>query len=207
MHQGWMSRIQAKNVFSHCFGTNDAAPVSTAAIAGLASSPALQYHCTVSSGSIGTPERSPCGTWCVCGSIRSSSPSRSSSATIADRASARSRPSRPRRKAGSATPVDRRDGVRDLGERHPRRAVEHRWHRQAMALADAEIVEVVRGRDLDRAGALLRIGIRVGNDRDAPPDQRQDRLPPDQIGDSADRRDARRRRYRRAWSPAGSSRP
>ena len=62
MHQGWMSRIQAKNVFSHCFGTNTVAPLSTAAIAGLASSAALQYHCVVSSGSIGTPERSPCGT-------------------------------------------------------------------------------------------------------------------------------------------------
>ncbi len=26
MHQGWMSRIQAKNVFSHCFGTNTVRP-------------------------------------------------------------------------------------------------------------------------------------------------------------------------------------
>ena len=65
MHQGWMSRIQAKNVFSHCFGTNTVLPVSTASIAGFASTAALQYHCTVSSGSIGTPPRSPCGTWCV----------------------------------------------------------------------------------------------------------------------------------------------
>ncbi len=35
MHQGWISRIQAKNVFSHCFGTNTVLPVSTASIAGL----------------------------------------------------------------------------------------------------------------------------------------------------------------------------
>ena len=62
MHQGWMSRIQLKKVFSHCLGTNTVRPVSTASIAGLASSAALQYHCTVISGSIGTPERSPCGT-------------------------------------------------------------------------------------------------------------------------------------------------
>ena len=62
MHQGWMSRIQAKNVFSHCRGTNAVVPASTAAIAGRASSAALQNHCVVSSGSIGTPERSPCGT-------------------------------------------------------------------------------------------------------------------------------------------------
>ena len=42
-----------------------------------------------------------------------------------------------------------------------------------MPLADLEIVEVVRWRDLDRAGALLRIGILVGDDRDQAPDQRQ----------------------------------
>ena len=62
MHHGWMSRIQAKNVFSHCFGTNTVLPLSTASIAGRASTLALQYHCVVSRGSIGTPPRSPCGT-------------------------------------------------------------------------------------------------------------------------------------------------
>ena len=36
---------------------------------------------------------------------------------------------------------------------------------QAVALADLEIVEVVRWRDFDRAGALFRIGIFVGDDR------------------------------------------
>ena len=40
-------------------------------------------------------------------------------------------------------------------------------------LADLEIVEVVRRRDLDRAGALLRVGIFVGDDRDQPADERQ----------------------------------
>ena len=50
-----------------------------------------------------------------------------------------------------------------------------------MPPADLEIVEVVRRRDLDRAGALLRIGILVGDDRNAPPDQRQDRVLADQI--------------------------
>jgi hypothetical protein len=44
----------------HEFGT--VLPVSTASIAGFASTSALQYHCVVSSGSIGTPPRSPCGT-------------------------------------------------------------------------------------------------------------------------------------------------
>ena len=50
-----------------------------------------------------------------------------------------------------------------------------------MPLADLEIVEVVRRRDLHRAGAFLRIGIGVADDRDAPPDQRQDRGLADQV--------------------------
>ena len=80
-------------MFSHCRGTNTVAPLSTAAIAGFANSPALQYHCTVSNGSIGTPDRSPCGTACRCGSTRSKNSSRSISATIALRAANRSIPS------------------------------------------------------------------------------------------------------------------
>jgi hypothetical protein len=47
--------------------------------------------------------------------------------------------------------------------------------------ADLEVVEVVRGGDLDRAGALLRIGILVGDDRDAAIHERQDRVAPDEI--------------------------
>ena len=46
---------------------------------------------------------------------------------------------------------------------------------------DLEVVEVVRRRDLHRAGALLGIGIVVRHDRDAPADQRQDRVPADQM--------------------------
>ena len=49
-----------------------------------------------------------------------------------------------------------------------------------MQPADLEVVEVVGGRDLDRAGALLRIGIFIGDDRDAAADQRQDGVPSDQ---------------------------
>ncbi len=50
-----------------------------------------------------------------------------------------------------------------------------------MPPADLEIVEVVRGRDLDRAGAFLRIGIVVGDDRNAASDQRQDHMLADQV--------------------------
>ena len=52
---------------------------------------------------------------------------------------------------------------------------------ELVAAADLEVVEVVRRRDLDRARALLRIGVFVGHDRDAPADQRQDRVLADQV--------------------------
>ena len=48
-------------------------------------------------------------------------------------------------------------------------------------LADFEIVEVVRGRDLDRACALFRIGIFVGDNRDQAADQRQANMLADQM--------------------------
>ena len=54
-------------------------------------------------------------------------------------------------------------------------------HRQAVPLAHLEIVEVVRGRDLHRARALLGVGIFVGDDRDAAADQRQDHVLADQM--------------------------
>ena len=60
-------------------------------------------------------------------------------------------------------------------------AVEHVDERQVVAAADLEVVEVVRRRDLDRAGALLRIGIFIGDDRDATSDQREDRLLPHEM--------------------------
>ena len=48
-------------------------------------------------------------------------------------------------------------------------------------LADLEIVEVMRGRDLDRARALFGIGIFVGDDRDQAADQRQSNPPAEQM--------------------------
>ena len=59
--------------------------------------------------------------------------------------------------------------------------VEHVDQRQMVPAADLEVVEVVRRRDLDRAGALLGIGVVVADDRNAPADQRQDRVLADQV--------------------------
>ena len=59
------------------------------------------------------------------------------------------------------------------GKRHLRLRIEHVDEPQPMPLADLEIVEVMRRGDFHRAGALLGIGIFVGDDRDQPADQRQ----------------------------------
>ena len=54
--------------------------------------------------------------------------------------------------------------------------VENVDQRQFMARADFKVVEIVGGRDLDRAGAFFRVGIAVGDNRDQPADQRQHNL-------------------------------
>ena len=61
--------------------------------------------------------------------------------------------------------------------------VEHADLRQAVPLADLEVVEVVRRRDLDRARALFGIGVVVADDRDAAADQRQDHVLADQMSE------------------------
>ena len=62
-----------------------------------------------------------------------------------------------------------------------RLGVKHVDERQIMPTPHLEVVEVVRRRDLDRTGAFLRIGVFVGDDRNAPADQRQDGALPHQM--------------------------
>ncbi len=59
--------------------------------------------------------------------------------------------------------------------------VEHVDLRQAMALADFKVVEVVRRGDLDRARTLFGIGVFVADDRNAAADQRQNDMLADQM--------------------------
>ena len=59
--------------------------------------------------------------------------------------------------------------------------VHDREARQAVPLADLEVVRVVRRRHLDRAGAERRVDVLVGDDRDAPAGQRQLDLGADQV--------------------------
>ena len=89
-----------------------------------------------------------------------------------------------------------------------------------VTLADLEVVEVVRRGDLDRPGALLGIGIFVGDNRHQTADQRQPHPPADQmpvafvVGMDGDRRVAEHRlgprgrdRHPLARSPRPGSRP
>ena len=59
--------------------------------------------------------------------------------------------------------------------------VENVDERQLVPAPHLEVVEVVRGCDLDRAGALLRIGIFIGDDCNAPADQRQNGVLADEL--------------------------
>ena len=65
----------------------------------------------------------------------------------------------------------------------PAQLVEHRDRVECVPTSDLEIVEVVAGGDLDRAGALLGIGILVGDDRDAAADDRQEHVAAMQVAE------------------------
>ena len=71
---------------------------------------------------------------------------------------------------------------------------------QPVAAADLEVVRVVPGRDLQRAGAEVGLDVVVGDDRQLAPDERQDRGAPDERRGSARRPGSPRRRRRRASS-------
>ena len=141
---------------------------------------ASTYHWSVRYGSITTPERSPCGTMCAFGSIFSRKPKSSSRATIFLRAAKRSTHVQLfrelRRAFRQAAQI-----ILVVDEGEAALLVEHVDLRQVVPPADLEIVEVVRRRDLDRARALFRIGIFVGDDRNAAADQRQDDVLADEM--------------------------
>lgn len=65
----------------------------------------------------------------------------------------------------------------------PRLGIEDTDLRQVVPLADLEVVEVMRRRDLHCARSLFRIGVVITDDRDATADQRQDRILADQMTD------------------------
>ena len=84
----------------------------------------------------------------------------------------------PRRRAASSTSMPRKRSRRRVGDAPV--LADHRHLLEAVPAADLEVGRVVPGRDLQRAGAELGIHVLVGDDRQPPAHQRQDRRLADQ---------------------------
>ena len=125
-----------------------------------------QNHCSEISGSMRWPDRCECGTSCTNGCVPEMSPSLRSAATTALRASSTCRPS----------------NALARGRGHARVLADHGDLVEPVRAADLEVVRVVAGGDLERAGAELGVDVVVGDDRQPPSDERQDRVLPDQPG-------------------------
>ena len=127
-------------------------------------------------------ERSPCGTTWVCNSIFSIRPSASS---FADdhlaRGEAEHAVELENRRLELRARLDAAREVRVGVEQEIAFGSHDADHGKAVTLAHLEIVEVVRGRYLDGARALLGVRIFVGDDRNAPADQRQDHVLADEM--------------------------
>ncbi len=117
-------------------------------------------HCSEMSGSTRAPERWLYGTVCTYSSRARMRPAASRSATTRSRASATVNP-------GVALA---------RGRGHQAVLADHADALEAVLVADLEVVGVVAGRDLQRAGAEVGLDVVVGDDRQAPPDERQDEL-------------------------------
>ena len=124
-----------------------------------------QNHCRLISGSIRSPERCEKGTECVYGS------------SARDAALGAQRGDDPLLRLG--------------GRRGPRNSpavlvhqpvlADHRDLLEAVPAADLEVVGVVAGGDLQRAGAELGIDVVVGDDRQAAADERQHAVAADEV--------------------------
>ena len=68
------------------------------------------------------------------------------------------------------------------GRGHPAVLADHRDLLQAVLAADLEVVGIVPGRDLQRAGAEVGLDVLVADDPQAAADERQDRVLADQAG-------------------------
>ena len=124
----------------------------------------LTNHCSDSRGSTVVLHREQCPTACTYGRFSATiRPCSRSAATIAGRASNRSRPWN-----GPCAVITPRSSM--IGQA-----------RQVVPLADLEVVRVVRRGHLHRAGAERRVDVLVGDDRDAPAGERQLDLGADQV--------------------------
>ena len=174
MHQGWMFSIQLKYVASQLRGTKTVRPSRTAAIAGCANVLGVDIPLIGQKGfDDDTPnDRRAAPYGCAARSWRGDrglhpgddllSHGETVEAMVGQGFSSSGEPGTSRRNASLPRKIE-------LGL-----DIEHVDQRQIVTPADLEIVEVMRRRDLHRAGALLRIGIFIGDDWNTPADQRQD---------------------------------
>ena len=157
MHQSWMLRIHWKYVFDQLSGTKRMRPSSTARIAGSASGAIRTYHWSVSQGSSTAPAAVAAR---HLQRVRLDLLEQSGRLEVGDDALARLEAVEAAI-GGRRRVVQRRVGGEDVDQR------------QAVALADLEVVEVVRGRDLHAAAAECGVDVLVGDDRDRAIGQRQ----------------------------------
>jgi hypothetical protein len=147
-----------------CSGKKRVRPSRTAAIAGSASGLVRTNHCVERSGSTTAGS----GSRCDRERVRLAADQRAVALEVGDDALAR-------------------DGAIEAGIRpgrggHLTALVDHRDEIEAVARGHLEVVEVVRRRDLDGAGAELAIDVRIGDDRDLAAEDRQAERLADQRG-------------------------
>ena len=123
-----------------------------------------QNHWSEISGSMRRPERCECGTSCTYGSVPRPGPARA--ARPPPPRAPRRRPCRGSARRAASVMRPSSPITRDLLE--------------PVAAPDLEVVRVVAGRDLERAGAELGVDVLVGDDRQPPAHERQDRRLADQ---------------------------
>ena len=126
-----------------------------------ASSSIRTNHWSARQGSIGVLLRSEWARSISRSSMSTTKPAASRSATTILRATDTVRPW-----YGRGLLIERAVGVEDID------------HRQATSFADVVVVGIVGGRDLHAAASQLRLGPRVGDQRDFPLEQWQQQLPP-----------------------------
>ena len=125
-------------------------------MASAASGPIFTNHCVDTSGSTTVPQRSQCPTAWRCSAIFSRMPVL---LQLLDQRLARLEPVLPRVRPGVL--------------RHPPVFVDHRHARQRVALPHREVVRIVPGRHLHRAGPEGGVHELVGDDRELAPDHRE----------------------------------
>ena len=153
-------------------------PSRTTSSAGAASSSMRMNHWSEISGSMRSPERWENGTLCVYGSVREIRPSSRSASTTASRASSAVIPAK---RSPAASVMRPSSPITEISSSP--------WARPI-----SKSLGSCAGRDLQRAGAELGLHVRVGDDLQPPPDERQERRLPHQarvavvVGMDRDRR-------------------